>query len=174
MARSRANDLIGAADALRHATRRLTQNGMPFFELGLVLNKLGKYQEAESAFLRAMQLAPQPTVYHYYQLGINFLLQNKLSEAQEAQEQAIGLDKSFSRSEYQLGLICNKKGKYSAAIPHFEKALALGDQTITLKKHLVTALYHAAPENFDLARARALCPDHPLLEKITPTAATAT
>jgi len=165
MARARSNNAAGAAEALQHATRRLTQNGLPFFELALALTKLGQYPEAEFALLRSMQLAPQPTAHHYYRLGTILLLQDKLSSAQQAQEKALALDKKFSRAEYQLGLIYSKLGDYPAAVQHFEKALALGDSTANLNRHLVTALVHAAPDNFDYARAVNLCPEHPLLKK---------
>jgi len=66
--------------------------------------------------------------------------------------------------EYQLGLINSKLGKYSEAVPYFERALAFGDRNPNLKKHLVTALFRSAPpESFDRSRAIELCPEHPLL-----------
>jgi len=165
MARARSNDAAGAVEALQQATRRLTQNGLPFFELALALTKLGQHSEAESALLRSMQLAPQPTVQHYYWLGISYLLQNKLSAAQQMQEKVLTLDKNFSRAEYQLGLIHSKLGDYLPAVRHFENALTLGDSTPNLKKHLVTALFRSTPEeSFDYARAMSLCPEHPLLK----------
>jgi len=165
MARARANDDTGAAWNLREATNRLTQNERPFFELAAVLTRIAAYQEAEAAMLRAIQLAQKPGAPYHYRLGIIYMMQGKLGEAKKSQETAIALDKTKwgGKAEYQLGLISNKLGEHNQAIHHFENALALGDKSANLKKHLVTALYHAAPENFDHARARALCPDHPLL-----------
>jgi len=167
MAKARANDDTGAVEAFRQAINRVTHHDKPLLELGIVLTRLGQYQEAESAIIRAMQLAPEPTGFHYHRLGITHLLQDRLLEAKQAQEHALELGMPEGRGvEYQLGLINNKLGKYAEAVPYFERALALGDRNPNLKKHLVTALFHSTPpESFDRPRAAQLCPEHPLLKK---------
>jgi len=89
MAKARANDDSGAIEAFRQAINRVTHNDKPPLELGIVLTRLGQYQEAESTIIRAMQLAPEPTGFHYYRLGIIYLLQDRLLEAKQAQEHAL-------------------------------------------------------------------------------------
>jgi|GEM_PF-2372399 len=165
MAKARANDDTGAVEAFQQAINRVTHHDKPLLELGIVLTRLGQHQEAESAINRAMQLAPKPTGFHYHRLGIIYLLQDRLLEAKQAQEYALELGMPEGRgAEYQLGLINSKLGKYTEAVPYFERALALGDRNPNLKKHLVTALFHSSPpEIFDRPRAVKLCPDHPLL-----------
>jgi len=143
----------------------MTHSGLSYFELALALMKTGQYQEAEPALLRSMQLVPNPTANHYYRLGVLYMLQNRLTEAKAMQHNALKLNPKFIGPDYQFGLIHAKEGNYAEAALHFDNALALGDPNRNLKKHLVTAMIRAAPDDFDYARALDLCPDHPLLEK---------
>jgi len=169
MARARANDDMGAVKALRQATRRETYNPISWFELAVVLRKLKQYQEAESAMMRAIELSPPPVPAPYYHhLGIIYMFQKKFSKAREAQGKTLEIEPRHANAHYQLGLIHSRQDEHAEAIVQFEQALALGCKMPNLQKHLVTALYHAAPDDFDRARAVALCPEHPLLAKTAP------
>jgi len=140
MARARANDTAGAVDALYHAISRVTLNSRAFLELAAVLSKLKKYQEAESAVLRSMQMVEAPSAAHYYRLGITYLQQNKLSNAKEAQNNAVRLNPKFGDAHYQLGLIANKEERFDDAVAHFEKMLSLSVKHGNTLRHLSAAL----------------------------------
>jgi len=143
MARARIDDTSGAAEALQHAANRMTQNFKVFYELAMVLKKLGKYRNSELALLRAIQMEPKKANL-YYQLGIIKLLQKNLREALKAQEAALRLDQNFAGAEYQLGLIKKKLREYTQSAKHFQKALLLGDKSPNLKRHLDAALFHSS------------------------------
>jgi len=82
--------------------------------------------EAESASLRALELAPDLAEAHASR-GLALLQQGQLESAQESFETAIRLDPTLYEARYFYGRVCFQQGKLELAVRLFEQAAELRD-----------------------------------------------
>ena len=68
------------------------------------LRKQGKWQDAQTILLKALQMAPKEAAL-YYNLGNTYAGQNKLNEAVTAYAKAISLKSEFAQAYYNLGIV---------------------------------------------------------------------
>jgi tetratricopeptide (TPR) repeat protein len=97
--------------------------GLAHYNLGLVLVKEKKIEQAIASFQRAKQLspnAPEPS----FHLGLAYLQQGKIEEAEKAFENAIELNPNYAEAQYNLGTILFDRGNNEAALDAFRKATA--------------------------------------------------
>jgi tetratricopeptide (TPR) repeat protein len=112
--------------ALEICRRRLAQNEQEAFThnlLGRVLAHQGNVKEAEAAFLKASELAPQ------WQEAANnlaalYLHQNRTDEAVQKLEQALRQNPVNQAAYSTLGAIYEQSAQYPKAIDIYEQALA--------------------------------------------------
>ncbi len=90
--------------------------------LGICLNKLGQYSEADRCFLRAIQIAPEQ-VHLYNNLGFSCMLQHKWDRAQKHFNEALRRNPEFARARINLGMALANQGHYQQALGEFEKGL---------------------------------------------------
>lgn len=79
---------------LGRAVRANPENGLPWHNLGVLLERLGALETARIAYERSTLLQPQLSVYQYAYL--EFLIQNM-------KDDTMGIEKAFSAAEASLG-----------------------------------------------------------------------
>jgi tetratricopeptide (TPR) repeat protein len=115
---------IGAfQESIRLSRTREPHSPWPLVNLGTLLIKLGRLQEAESHLKGALQIDPRFAQAHY-QLGLLFEKEGKDAEALRTLEQAADLNSSYAEPYYSLGKIYRRLGqerKAKAAFETFER-----------------------------------------------------
>lgn len=112
--------------SLEHLSRALAlQPGQPAFLIAQAqaLHDLKRLSEAESAFLQAVQHAPQSAP-AWSGLGLVLSDLGRRGEAIAAFRQAVTYDPAAYRAHFNLGVCLQAEGPAEAAVGHFEAALA--------------------------------------------------
>ncbi len=111
--------------------------------LGLCLEALGRYKEAEAAYERAVELnrkkkpsSPWPPL----NLGIMLSKLGRRAEAEVYLREALEYKPDFAQAHYRLGVILEKRGKADEAIEEFRQAAAL-DPDYTEPVYAMARLY---------------------------------
>ncbi len=86
----------------------------PLMNLGTLLTKLDRLEEAEPLFRESLQFDPNFAQSHY-QLGVLLQKQNKIPEAAEELKRAAALDPSYSEPHYSLGRLYRRAGNMEQA-----------------------------------------------------------
>jgi tetratricopeptide (TPR) repeat protein len=84
----------------------------------------GKPAEAEAAFLKSIELAPEFTS-PYYQLGVIYAAQKKFPEAEKRLEKVIEKNDKNVGAHVLLGMVLNSRGKIDAANKEYRKVLSI-------------------------------------------------
>ena len=95
--------------------------------------------EAESAFLKAIELAPEFTQ-PYYKLGILYIAQKKLAEADAKLSKVIGKNEKNVGSHTLLGVVRNSLGKVDEANKQYRRALELSPKNALAANNLAANL----------------------------------
>ncbi len=94
----------------------------------------GRYQEAEEAARRAIQL--QPDAPNYSRLGRVLYLQNRYAEAEQAFRSSIGIDPNYANSHHNYGLALWQMGRLDEALREIETSIRLDGGQPAYKKNL--------------------------------------
>ena len=108
----------------------------PFLNLGALLLKVGRLNEAEFALRGSLDCNPRFPQAHF-RLGLLLEKENKTSEAIRELEQAVHYDRSYPEPYYALGRIYNHIGdesKAKQALSTFQKLKELESQDTQLRK----------------------------------------
>jgi len=92
--------------------------------MGVVLSKLGRDAEAETAFLKAIAIDPNASVARR-NFGYFCLLRGRKIEAQAELERAASLNPRDALAQAYLGCLLNDAGRPEQAEEHLKRALAL-------------------------------------------------
>ena len=95
-----------------------------FSNYGVILNDLGKLQDAELSYRKAIKLKPDYAE-AYTNLGITLTDLGKLKEAELSTRKAIELKPDFADAYSNLGVILNDLGKLKEAELSYRKAIQL-------------------------------------------------
>lgn len=120
-----------ALNAMSRLWRRHMQKGQ-------IPPGLDRKQSPEYWFEKAMVFAPRDAMVRLL-YGIHLYRLNKLDEAIKICEQALELQSESTEIHYNLGLLYLKKGNYSRASRHAEKAYEFGYPLPWLKNKLIEA-----------------------------------
>ena len=90
----------------------------------MTYTKLGKPNQAASAYQKAIDLAPQSVAAHYG-LGVALMKQGKLDQAISALIQAVNINPSLAMAHYNLACIYSLKKETNQAMFFFQKAVTL-------------------------------------------------
>src|SRR3972149_744889 len=104
-----------------------------FYENGLQLSKIGKYEEAIMEFDKTVSLKPDHSS-AWYSKGASLCKVERYQEAIDCFDKAIGIDENFMSAWYEKGVAYNKLGQY-------EKAIYSYDKTIWINHNVVSDLY---------------------------------
>jgi protein O-mannosyl-transferase len=124
--------------------------------LGLALDEKGLYREAEEQFRIARDLDP-----HFPQPSNNIarirLREQKYEDAQAYLEESLSRDPSCVDAHTNMGFLLTLQGKWSAAVPWYQKALNLdpsGPQAQDAHRFLAAALHRLGQDQEALSHYR--------------------
>jgi tetratricopeptide (TPR) repeat protein len=139
------------AKALENAEKAIAANPdatMAWLAKGAALSRLGKLQEAESALLKASELADRQHLWAgsmvRYALAENYMQQRKLDEAEKVMRRALSEDPYGPRAHYVLGRLAYERKLYEQAAMYlqqaykdgvFETLQPLADSALHLKRY---------------------------------------
>ncbi len=92
--------------------------------LGNVLAKQGRADEARESFRRALDIDPNYAVPHY-NLGNLLARQGKLEEAAAHYQKALKIEPAYAEAHNNLGNVLMARGELGDALQHFRRALEL-------------------------------------------------
>ena len=98
-----------------------------------------KTDQAEKAFMEAVELAPDLALVHY-ELGQLYLLENKLSAAESAFQTVLKKDDTNSDAHTALGVLLASRGKSKQANEHYRRAFQLNPQDVIAANNLAASL----------------------------------
>lgn len=84
---------------------------------GYDLHEAGRYQEAEAAYRKALEVHG-PDALVFYNLGVLLEDMKRKADAIEAYQAALNVDPLMADGHYNLALLCEKLGKAQEAIRH--------------------------------------------------------
>ncbi|MCS6984163.1 MAG: tetratricopeptide repeat protein [Leptospiraceae bacterium] len=113
--------------------RKITEESgdpLAYYNLGMVYKKEGKFAEAKSAFLSALERAVAGELAYKAaaQLGIIHATQGDLSNARYYFERAIDLSPQNPKYYYNLALVLYRMGDVEGALKNLQKAVQLGSE----------------------------------------------
>lgn len=120
--------------------RNLHLVGSTYFNLGLTLHRQKKYKEALTNFKRAVELVPDDPEY-WDLVGNAYLELNRLEDAREALQRAIGIDDTYVPAHYDLGVVLSRmQGREEDALKAFNRAID-PDQDYPLPYYSLACIY---------------------------------
>jgi tetratricopeptide (TPR) repeat protein len=96
--------------------------------LGLALDMLGRSEEAQVEFAKAVKLnrdLPQPSPWPPHNLGYLLLRLEKLDDSEKALRESLRYDPGFAQCHYHLGRVLEKQGRDADAIDEYRAAISL-------------------------------------------------
>jgi Tfp pilus assembly protein PilF len=103
--------------------------------LGMCFAELGKYEQAEAEFIKAVEFAPEHFKgVAYSNLGMIYLKQHNFAEAEKNLLTALKYNKLDDIAYYNLAQIYFLTGSKDKALKNAENALALEPQDVAYKK----------------------------------------
>jgi tetratricopeptide (TPR) repeat protein len=139
------------------------------YSRGIVLERTGQWQRAETDLLRALELRPdQPYVLNY--LGYSWVEKGvNLEKARRMLERAVELRPNDGFIVDSLGWVLFRVGLVEEAVAQLENAVELESQDATINDHLGDAYWKVGRENearFQWRRALSLKPDPEVIAEI--------
>lgn len=115
--------LAGALLLCASCARGPSPEAQAAFEAGMGLQQQGHYPEAEAAYRRALELAPEEARYHY-QLGVVLHAQGRFQDAEPELQRAAALDARYLPPRIALGKVTyDVKGDATQARKYLQEAL---------------------------------------------------
>lgn len=105
-----------------HALKVTHNNSVAHCELGHVLDRHGKHDEAVIHYLKALQINPNYAEVHN-NLGYNLANQGKFKDAVYHYNEALRLDPKYAKALNNLGTVLARQGNFEEAVYHFNQAL---------------------------------------------------
>jgi tetratricopeptide (TPR) repeat protein len=117
-------DTAKAKKVLDETVAKEPKNPLVWDMVGRFQLASGKAAEAEAAFLKSIELAPEFTA-PYYQLGVIYATQKKFPEAEARLAKVIEKNDKNVSAHALLGMVLNTEGKIDAANKEYRKVLSL-------------------------------------------------
>ena len=139
--RLEARDAEGARTLYERALAVNPDNAQASLGMGIVLERLGRGDEAAAFYTRSIAADPDPAAYN--NLGVWYQRRGKLDEAEDAYRHAIALKPNFAQAHDNLGIIHALGGDTDQAIAAFETALRFDPKSCEAETNLGHALQRA-------------------------------
>ncbi|MFQ6048967.1 MAG: tetratricopeptide repeat protein, partial [Phycisphaerae bacterium] len=114
---------------------------------GIVLNRLGQHDQADKAFMAAIELQPA-AAYLRNNLGFSYLLQGRWQDAEAELRNALQLRPDFARARMNLAVVLARQGRFAEALQQMSRAVSAARAYYNL-----ALLYRAAGRYADARRA---------------------
>lgn len=111
-----------AAAQYRLAIAANPKNIEAYNRLGIVLDQLGKFREADEMLSRAVQLAPRDA-YLRNNLAFSYIMQGRWADAQAELAKAIEMRPNFVRARVNMGTVLAQQGRFEDAFKNFYQVL---------------------------------------------------
>src|SRR3989337_302380 len=131
-------DLASRRDIVANFVLREAREEVTDYLLGLTYMKEGRFNEAISKYLSAIEQNRENPVY-YADLAFCYLKQQDLSRARESALQSLQLKADHAPAHVILGMLDQDSGNLSEAIGHLEEALRIEPEDLTANFHLAMA-----------------------------------
>ena len=118
--------LVRAVEQYRLAIAARPDNIEAYNRLGIVLDRLGKFKEADQALLRATQIAPKQAYLHN-NLAFSYIMQGRWADAQACLTKALEIDSQFIRARVNMGTVLAQQGQFDEAFKNFRAVLRIED-----------------------------------------------
>lgn len=140
-----------------------------FYSRGISYERSGQWQQAESDFLKALELEPeQPHVLNY--LGYSWVEKGiNLPQARRMIEKAVELRPNDGYIVDSLGWVLYRLGDYDQAVVHLERAVELRPDDATINDHLGDALWKVGrieEARFQWRRTLGLAKEQPMIDAV--------
>jgi tetratricopeptide (TPR) repeat protein len=132
---------IGEAEHAAQKAKALDPNPATWHNLGIVLRRLRRWQEAEEAFSKAVSLDPKFTA-SWDNLGLALSYLGRWEEAEEAMSKAVSLNPEFADSWDRLGWIRSALNMLPEAEQASRKAIELEPNRSVYWNNLAVSLWH--------------------------------
>jgi Flp pilus assembly protein TadD len=114
--------------------------------LGVALDALGQYKQAEEALLKAIELAPDKA-YLRNNLAFSYMRQGRWKDAEPLLQRALELQPDFARARVNLAMVLAQEGRYDQAQEEFLRVLP------PASAHYNMGLIHEANHQYEQARS---------------------
>lgn len=119
---------LEAKQNLLYLVRTFPDNAELLYNLGIAYEKLGEFEKAERAYLRAIVISPENDF--YYNLGITYIEMKEWGKAIVALKHVVDTEQDDSNTFFNLGLCFFNQEEYDVAIPYFQRTIELNPQDI--------------------------------------------
>lgn len=162
-----AKDTAKAKKVLDDTVAQEPKNPLLWDMVGRFQLASGKPAEAEAAFLKSIELAPEFTS-PYYQLGVMYASQKKFQESEKRLREVIEKNDKNVGAHVLLGMVINSQGRIDEANREYRKALSLSPKNPLAANNLASNLADGGG-NLDEALkfaqiAREAAPEEPSIE----------
>ena len=127
-----------AFDKFHEAMQYNNENPEIYYKLALANNSIKNYSEAVKQCKRAIELAPEVSLY-YEALGDIYMGIQNFIEAKKTYKEAVFIDPKNSRAHALLGTLQSKDGEHDSAIKSLETAVALDNNNVDIRYNLALA-----------------------------------
>lgn len=117
-----------AKQHLLYLVRTFPENAELLYNLGIAYEKLGEFEKAERAYLRAIVISPETDF--YYNLGLTYIEMEEYGKAIVALKHVVEIDTDDANTFFNIGLCFFRKEEYEVALDYFQKAAELNHEDI--------------------------------------------
>ncbi len=150
--------LEAAAEQYRRVVDAEPENVEAYTRLGIVYNRLRRFEDAVRVFRRAIELQPN-RAYLYNNLGFCHVLQRQYRPAEAAFRRALALQPNYQRARMNLGAVLAETGRNDEALAEFERVVPPDVACYNLGLILAAGKRYAAAEQA-FRRSVAFNPDN--------------
>ena len=141
----RRGELLQAAEQYRKAVALNADFLQAYNRLGVVLTRMGRWEEADQVFISAIRRAPN-TAYLRNNLAFSYMAQSRWQDAEAELRNAIQLKPSFARARVNLGVVLAKQGDVEGAFAQFSQVMSLAEA------HFNMGVLHRGDHRLEQAR----------------------
>lgn len=127
-----------AFDKFTESMQYNNENPEIYYKLGIANRSIKNYSEAIRQCKRAIELAPEISLYYETLADIYYDIQNFI-EAKKFYKEAVFIDPKNARSQALLGVLQSKDGEHESAIKSLETAAALDSNNVNIRYNLALA-----------------------------------
>ena len=123
-----------------HALSATTGNYLAHNQIGMALAGLGRIDEAQTHYTKAIELNPKFESAHFH-VGVALFLKGWFDEAADSFSRALKINPLNPETHNNLGAVRFRQGDMDGAMRHYRKALSLDPRFADTHKNIASAFY---------------------------------